>query len=1342
MGASYPPDSTADPSPGESASPPTFLFTDIVGSTALWDKYPAAMKDSLLRHNWLVAEAVERSGGRLIQSMGEGDSTVSVFARATDGIRAALAANAALAAEMWPHGIVIRIRAALHTAPADLRNGRYFGPALNRAARLRSLAEANEVVLSAATAELVAGRLPHGVDLVDLGEHALRGFGERERVHALAGAYISTPPLAVCPYRGLGRFEQSHADLFFGRRAKVAEALERLRAHPVLAVVGASGSGKSSLARAGIVPAALAGGLPGVGLAVTVVPGSNPNEALDRAFGDSTGAAAQVLLVVDQFEEIFTRCSNPDERARFVTRLLRSGMTTVLVVRADFYGHCASIPGLAAEVVDHQLLLGPMSEDELREAIVEPARAVGLRLEPGLPELLIGDVLGQPGALPLLSHALVETWERRDGRTLTLAGYRAAGGARGAIARTADVVYSGFDPIRRRAARRVFLRLVEPGQGTEDTRRRATLDELTGEGAAADVSFVLEELASARLITVDDYGVEVAHEALIREWPLLRRWLEEDRERLRLLRALTNASNSWTTSGRDSAELFRGARLAAAESLDVGDLTPTERAFLAASREAADREHEELRGRVIEQERTNRRLRRLLAVVALALSIAAIAGTAAIVQGQRAGREANAARAANSVASEQLARGLAASASDLAGSNPFLATVLAVEAMGRVRPALPEARRALVESRTALAGRQLAPIGDLVAVGDAQTVSVRGAGDLAATGNRNGSIDLWDIARREHVAQLTGPSGGINRMTFTGDGRWLFGASVDHKVWRWDLTLPLSGDRLRGRVLADLASVVWAVAATQDGKLVAAATQAGNVALLDAATGQAIGQPFGGGLMSVAFSPDGSTLVAGSLRGEVFAWSLSTRELRFPPIAAHEGLVWEVVVNDEADTPGFVTASTDGTVRMWDLNTGARLGNGPFDAGATGVPVGVLGVTFGADRNVLTVGGPDGAVYSWSLPERRVVASAGPAHHDQIRSAARSSDGLTLVTLADDRTLQVWTERTRRDPLVRFPNLGVRPTALAASSDGTSLAVGTADGWVRLLDADSGTELKRLNHGPAAVTAVAFDDRRVMAGSADGSLRAWDVESGHLLAEKPGAHRDGVSAITVANRGTRALVGTGGGDGQVRIWNERLNPIGSPMGTPGSTAVTDVVFADSGDSIIATTRGGSVAQWTMKGDRLSTLTESDDTVWAVAAGSGDTIATGSADETLSVWSLEDAARPKRIRDLGSHGGGALDVVFVDGISVAAGAGDGRLRLWDAVSGMSLGQAVDVSNAPVRYVVAAPGGLIWTASDDGSIARMDFLAVSVACEEAVGSFDRGQRDRLLAGRAPLGCAGRK
>lgn len=411
----------------------------------------------------------------------------------------------------------------------------------------------------------------------------------------MAGALGQVKPESgKSPYMGLRYFDTSDADLFYGREALTLELLVRVQQESFLAIVGASGSGKSSVARAGLIPAWKKKNERGIVYVIT--PTAHPLESLAASLTrDSESVTAtstlmddlmkdarslrlyirklfagsgntNLLLVVDQFEETFTLCKDLAERKAFIENLLSLAddddtVRVVITLRADFYHHCAEYEGLRLALEKHQAYIGAMTQYELREAITVPAENNGWDFQPGLVELILEDVGTEPGALPLLSHALLETWKRRQGRTLTLQDYADAGGVKKAIAKTAESVYDHLSSDEQSIARNIFLRLTELGEGVQDTRRRVRMDELAQAQEQETVSRVLKTLADARLVTTEQDSAEVAHEALIREWGTLRKWLDEDRENLRLHRHLTESAEEWQRRGREAGELYRGTRL-------------------------------------------------------------------------------------------------------------------------------------------------------------------------------------------------------------------------------------------------------------------------------------------------------------------------------------------------------------------------------------------------------------------------------------------------------------------------------------------------------------------------------------------------------------------------------------------------------------------------------------------------------------------------------------------------------------------------------------------------------------------------------------------------------------
>ncbi|MEP6759291.1 MAG: BTAD domain-containing putative transcriptional regulator, partial [Actinomycetota bacterium] len=455
----------------------------------------------------------------------------------------------------------------------------------------------------------------------------------------------------MCPYKGLARFETSDAEFYFGREQVVADAVARLVGGRFLALVGASGSGKSSLMRAGVLHALGSGALPGSDrwAYALIRPGEHPLESFAAALVVPE-SPNRLLLAVDQFEETFTACQDEAERTAFLDVLTEAALvpdgavTIVLAMRSDYYGRCAEHRALASLLAADQILVGPMNETELRRAIELPAERADLTIDDRLTYALVADTVEQPGGLPLLSTALLELWTHRGDRTLRLDDYLRSGGVEGAVARLAEDAFGRLDRDGQAAAKRILLRLAESGDGGEVVGRRTPLSEFDLD-RDTDASRALAALTGARLVTVADETAEVAHEALLRDWPRLRAWLEDDAEGRRLHRHVTASAHTWEEGGRDDGDLYRGARLSSAlEWADAHDpdLNASEREFVGVSRAASESE-------AIRARRSNRRLRALLAGVAALLVLSLVVGDLAL------GQRDNARAAADVADSRQLA---------------------------------------------------------------------------------------------------------------------------------------------------------------------------------------------------------------------------------------------------------------------------------------------------------------------------------------------------------------------------------------------------------------------------------------------------------------------------------------------------------------------------------------------------------------------------------------------------------------------------------------------------------------------------------------------------------------
>ncbi|WP_416972370.1 hypothetical protein [Streptomyces sp. 4F14] len=720
-----------------------------------------------------------------------------------------------------------------------------------------------------------------------------------DRWQAVEAAVADTEDAAP-PYRGLDRFEPADQGLFFGRDRLVEDLLELVRGHRFAAVFGASGSGKSSLLRAGLIPR-LQKEIKDRGRPTALrilTPGDRPAGTYGRLLAPAADEP-ESWVVVDQFEEVFTLCRDRAERARFIDLLLSardpgSRLRVVISVRADFYPRCGEHRALADALRAAGLLVGPMTRDELREAVVKPAQQAGLLVERELTARIVADVLDEPGGLPMLSHALLETWRRHKGRLLTLAAYESTGGVHGAIAASAEEAYGQLTAPQADAARHLLLRMVEPGRGTPDTRRPLSRAERE-EWACPHASVVVERLARARLLTADEDTVQLAHEALITAWPRLHGWIEEARERLLHHRLLTEAARGWLEHDRDAGSLYRGTRLARTQELfpdhegDVALAVP-ERRFLTASLAAREAE-----GRAAV--RATRRARAAAGVLAAVLTVALVAGLAVWEQRRDIERR----------RTEDTARRIASVADSLRTTDPRTAQLLGVAAW-RVSE-LPETRRALLGS---LAQQEEDAFSD-PAPGDAPFRRLTDSGRtlLSAEGR---TWRTWDVVRHRVIASGplppgatvlgVGPDGRLLALS-DGDGTRLW----DTATGRW------FGDRLPGRSGVDFAARAYLVSSVDDPR----------VRVRSAVTGGLLFQTEAVSPAAVAPSADGRLIaLCPAAGGPVQVHDLAGRR------TLHGG--WEQA-GDACDREwsqlvfggGRLAAVTANGVRVWDTRSGKQL---------------------------------------------------------------------------------------------------------------------------------------------------------------------------------------------------------------------------------------------------------------------------------------------------------------------------------------------------------------------------------------------------------------------------------
>ncbi|MFJ7212969.1 NACHT and WD repeat domain-containing protein [Amycolatopsis sp. NPDC098790] len=1154
----------------------------------------------------------------------------------------------------------------------------------------------------------------------------------QEIAAGLAAETASAGPAdGEAPYLGLAAFQAKDADRFFGRRRLVEELLDRLSHKRFVAVFGASGAGKSSVLRAGLVPRLRAGA--DSRLVLVQTPGARPLEKcaarlaaltgdtaarvhqdltedpstlhrlVDRALA-GRGADAELVLVVDQFEEVFTPGKDDTEHAGFLDALVAAAGTrnsrcrVVAGVRSDFYAHCTAHPGLVEAMRDAQVVVGPMSAEELTEAVTRPAALAGYQVESALLATLVAQAGNRAGMLPLLSHALFETWRRRRGFVLGLAGFEAAGGIDGALAQTAEAVFAELAPAQQDVARRLFLRLTAFGDGTQDTKRRVSRDEL--DPADADLAVVLDALAAARLLVLDRDSVEIAHEALIRCWPRLRDWLSEDRDGRRVHRQLTDATGIWESVDRDPGALYRGTRLAVARDWAAGDesvLTARERAFLAAGVAAETAERLAARRRA-------RRLRQLVALLSVLLVLATAATAFAFDARLTATRQRNVA----------LSEKVAGQAAALRTADPPLAAQLGLAAYRLVPTA--EARSALLSGfATPYAVRLTGHTGNVNAV------AVSRDRRLLASGSRDATVRLWDLTDQDHpvpLATITGHPRNVNAVAFSPDGGLLATGSWDHTAALWDVRDPRAPRKLA--TLAGHSDDVNAVAFSPDGRTLATGSTDHTVRLWNladpgrAAASARVLTGQDGGVVAVAFSPDGRTLATAGWDGTAGLWDLSGGPAPPRLLAGHRGPVvwvafspggrllatagqdhtvrlWDVadparpaeaatltghtdVVRAAAFSPDgktLATAGLDRRVRLWDVTDPRRTGEPRVLTGHTG---GIASLVFAPDGHSIATGSDDRTVWVWDLP--------GPVltgHRGSVCGLAFSPDRRTLATGSWDRTARLWDVTDPRHP-VELATVTAHTDSvcgLAFAPDGRTLATTSYDHTARLWDV---TDPRR--PAPAAVLAGCADNANGAAFSPDGrtlavacldrTARLWDVTDPGRPAPLPTlrGHSDGVNAVAFGPDG-RTLA-TASWDHTIRLW-DLTNPRdpGELATLPGhDDGVSSVAFSPDGRRLASGSWDRTARLWDVADRRhpvtLATLTGHSNTVFTTAFGAdGSTLVTAGADRTVLLWSLADPARPAESATLTGH----LDRVYLaafgaDGHTLATAGADGTVRLWE------------------------------------------------------------------------------
>ncbi|MFJ3620945.1 hypothetical protein ACIPSH_22765 [Streptomyces iakyrus] len=1040
-------------------------------------------------------------------------------------------------------------------------------------------------------------------------------------------------------------------------------------------------------------------------------------------------SGARPVVIVDQFEETFTLCPDEADRRAFIEVLHAAcspagpgepaPAVVVLGIRADFYYRCLRYPELADALQHRHMVLGPLTTAELREAVTGPAKAVGLELEPGLAELIVREVSADglrpahdAGVLPLLSHALLATWQRRKGGRLTLAGYRAAGGIQGAVAATAERAWAGLDPAARTAARLLLLRLVRLGEDTQATRRRGTRDQLAQESAdPGKTEESLEALVRARLVTLDAETVEITHEALLHAWPRLRDWIDEDRQGNLLRQRLEEDGRAWEESGRDTSLLYRGSRLEQAHTWarSAGDtfLTRSAVEFLAAS--------VRLRRRIIWISR---------GAVAALVVLALLAGGSAIVAWKQ--RDA-------AVFEQVLAQ-----SDRVQHTDPSLSAQLDLVAHG-LRPDDKGTNSRLISIVNAPLSTPLTGH-----TGAVYLTTFSPDGQVLATASYDRTVRLWDVADPQRPKPLgrplTGHTSWVSSAVFSPDGRTLASASDDGTIRLWDVTDPGYPKPL-GKPLTGHDGTIYLIAFSPDGRTLASAGDDKTVRLwnvADTSRPRVRGAPLTGhtaAVRSVAFGPDGRTLAAGGDDGTIRLWDVSGPGRPEPagaPLTGHTATVHSVAFSPDGRT--LASGSADGTVHLWDMAGPGR----PAAVGAplTGHTAPVWSVAFSPDGNMLAAASADSTASLWKVGDPEHASQVGgplAGSSGEMYALGFSPDGRTLATGAGDNRVRLWS----------LPTSDMTGRTGVFRPDGRLLATAARDGRIRLWDVRTPGRPIRTGEpfrpGKGDVRSLEFspDGRTLAVVTGDRVVELWNL----VDPERPVRHGSPAPlriryADPLAFSPDGQILATAYDDRTIQLWNigdpARPRPLGTPL-TGHKGYINHLVFSPDGRTLASGSADGTIRLWNATDPGRVRLIGAPlrghlGAVNALAhSRDGRILASAGDDNSVRLWDITDPAGATELTRLTGHTEAVVSLTFSrDGRTLASGGNDSTVRLWnvsDPAHATAIGPSMSPNVKTGTFLAFSPNSDMLGVSSGSDTIRLWDLDVDTAVRR-ICSMTRG------------------
>jgi len=1204
----------------------TFLFTDIEGSTQLLHRLRDQYTILIAGHDQIIRNAIARWSGRVVDT--QGDAFFAAFPKATGAVAAVVDVQRALAQHNWPKGVQLRVRMGLHTGEPWLVEKGYMGIDVHRAARIGHAGHGRQVLLSETATALVQDELPEGVSLEDLGRHRLKDMRRPERLHQLVidGLPSEFPPLksleAIAPtpispevvpgreirevgdspYRGLAAFRETDASLFFGREAFTAQLFKAVQERGLVAViVGPSGSGKSSTVFAGLLPQlrknqkwliveARPGGKPFHALAGALLPiledrlGETKRlietQRLAQAMRDGELGLFQVviralerqpeaqraLLVIDQFEELFTLRPDPETQRLFLDELLtaaaagaahrRSPLVLLLTLRADFMGQALTHRPFADALQEGSLILGPMNREELQAAVEKPAQLQGAAFETGLVHRILDDVGHEPGNLPLLEFALTLLWERLEGGWMTHAAYEEIGRVEGALARYAEEVLTELDENEHEGARRLFVQLVQPGEGTEDTRRVAKRSELAEKHWP-----LIRHLADRRLVVTgrDEAGdntVEVVHEALIRSWDRLRSWMKEDRAFRTWQEGLRVSQRNWQNSGRDDGALLRGAPLSIALEWAKGHgpgLSQSDKSYIRVSWQANKRQEEleEIRrqreletaqrlaktehARAEEQAQSAGSLRRRAVYLGVALVVAALLAIAAGLFAHRSNLNATLAEEREVVAISEANQRATAEAEAIteAGHRATAQAQAETEAINRATAeAVAIQEREIAEEQSRLAfSRELAAAALDSLAEDQERAVLLAIQALSQARTQEAEDALHRTVQEFRLLRTLGAPGKSAFLAMSPDGRrFISSGPAGAAIWDAD-----TGENLYSIDISE--GFVNRAAFSPDSSLLITPNEGGDymapstVTIYEAETGEELLTflAHDAWVQVVSFNPDGTLFATAGGDGVAKIWDLDAtldvgEGVQRLALQADEVSLFDMQFSPDGNL--LATANREDFGRIWDVNTGQVLWQTADMFAAAFSPDGTRLVTGGGDTGMLNV-------YD-ALTGQRLSRTL--AHSNSIQSVVFTLDGTRVATTGNDSTVKVWAfSEDVLSPHLTLTGHKERAMGLDVSPDGERLISSSLDdGTVRVWDIspDGSGEPIFYYHG-AGLNGVAFNPEgtRVATAGGDGAVRIWDVTTGEEVHVLSGGNW--IWQVVFSPDG--ALIATADGDATVKL---------------------------------------------------------------------------------------------------------------------------------------------------------------------------------------------------------------